>query len=318
MKAICYILFFFISITLKAQLFEAKIINEKTFEPLESAIIFNNKTLNYTTSDKTGKFSLSIKNYKGIDIVVTKPGYHSLVINDTLLQSLDSLVKLKKREVIIEDIQVIDEDTRKAYISSFEEVFLGKSSFGKKCEILNTVDLVFSFNSDRNTLRAYSQRPLVVHNRALGYFVMYTLVDFRLSENKTSIDGYLYFVEDSKFASGEYEKILENRSKSYFGSEMHFFRSLVSNTLNEEGYTLSRRNNAVVLTKLIQLKDDKTIINSKEWITVSYLSKIPRYLFYTSGKAIIYPNGFHTSNMYIHYTSNKTDISELLPYDYLP
>ena len=65
------------------------------------------------------------------------------------------------------------ERERRANLRVFRNQVPGRTSYARRCEILNEEDITFNYGSDRDTLIAYALKPLQIRNDALGYIIKY-------------------------------------------------------------------------------------------------------------------------------------------------
>ncbi|MEJ7589338.1 MAG: hypothetical protein WKI04_17415 [Ferruginibacter sp.] len=73
----------------------------------------------------------------------------------------------------------------------------------------------------------------MIINNMLGYKIHYDLAEFSYDDatGQTYLNGYTRY-EDL----GTDKKWLKNRQASYYGSTLHFYRSLIRNELYEQGF----------------------------------------------------------------------------------
>lgn len=68
-----------------------------------------------------------------------------------------------------------------------------------QCKIINEEDITFNYDSDRDTLRAFARKPIVIHNHALGYIVTCYLDEFEYDKRMK----ITYFVGETLFNEKE-------------------------------------------------------------------------------------------------------------------
>jgi len=71
----------------------------------------------------------------------------------------------------------------KTHFRIFKREFLGETENASDCYILNEHDIRLSYNSDSSTLRAFASKPILIHNKALGYSITYYLDKFKYKDN---------------------------------------------------------------------------------------------------------------------------------------
>ena len=80
---------------------------------------------------------------------------------------------------------------------------------------------------------------LIIENRALGYRLKFLIQDFKSSDitHNTSYAGDALF-GDLPATASQKRRWLKNRDDAYYGSAMHFYRSLYQNNLNAQGFEI--------------------------------------------------------------------------------
>jgi hypothetical protein len=120
----------------------------------------------------------------------------------------------------------------------FKELFIGTSSYSKQCDLKNPEALKFRFSKTNNTLTVVAREPLVIENKALGYEIKYKLEEFEYDFSKKIVtySGYPFFKDLSQSFPSKAKKWQEARMDAYYGSLLHFMRTLFTHKLAEEGY----------------------------------------------------------------------------------
>jgi hypothetical protein len=105
------------------------------------------------------------------------------------------------------------------------------------CRIKNFKAIYFQESDETGELSCFSDEPLIIENKALGYTIQYLLESFNCNFKTQSLSyaGYSFFVPMNGNASKQrnWEK---RRSEAYSGSLMHFMRSVYRNQIAEEGF----------------------------------------------------------------------------------
>ncbi len=229
-------LFFFIIPAHAQHVLTGKILNDRNGSPISGASIYFNNTSIGTLSNETGDFSLAgavegdlIISSVGFDRIIYKvgkdePGKKSLTF------------RLQPKEATLQDVMVLPDAARKKYLALFRENFLGMTEEADNSRITN-LDAIYFIKppNDQNGIIALSDTPLHIINRKLGYNIQFDLGQFYLNERSgiTSFYGFTRYDE-----MGDKRKWVKNRRRAYYGSSVHFFRSLISNTLEQEGYSI--------------------------------------------------------------------------------
>jgi CarboxypepD_reg-like domain len=226
------------------------VLSEKTGLPIEGASVYFNNTSIGTIANNTGKFSLTSPGYLNAELIISAVGYELQVYitGGPGVQTNNLVFKLATKEQQLREVLILTDAVRKKYLSIFERNFLGITEEASRSKIENRKDIYFTSGDGKNSFRAYSDTPLVITNKMLGYKISFNLVDFLFNEQmgQTFYYGYIRFEE-----MGDKNKWIKNRKRSYYGSTVHFFRSLIANRLKEESFS-------VYLLKPVQLSTDST------------------------------------------------------------
>lgn len=223
------------SVTIKGN-----IVDENTLEPIALASIFIANTTYGTMSDKEGEFSLTFLTSEGLTLIVSHIGYHTKTFKlgvDHNSTKLD--IKLQFKEHVLDQLTITNNNDKMRYLNHFREGLLGESKNGRKCRIQNPKVIHFIsrgiMGGNNWELEAMLDSSLQLENRMLGYLVSYKMEYFRFSNNDVSYFGYP-LLTDRLDSMKKTSKIIKNRRETYKGSKLHFFRSLHTNTLDEEGF----------------------------------------------------------------------------------
>jgi hypothetical protein len=231
------------SILVQAQQFTIKgtVVDKNTRKPLPSASVFAQNTTFGTLSDSSGNFKLKLTD-GGYDIAVSYTGYEitsQRISNASASENL--VIELKPKEKSLGEVSIVAtgevKDGWKKYGTFFTENFIGKTEFAKQAVITNPEVLRFFFSKKRNRLKVIADSPLVVANNALGYNIKYA-VDSFMYEYTTSTTAYVSYplFEEMTGTQAQQQVWKENRKKAYYGSVLHFMRSLYTKTLDDQGF----------------------------------------------------------------------------------
>jgi len=146
---------------------------------------------------------------------------------------------LELREVVISS----PADWKKNY-EEFRRNFIGVDENAKYCEVQNPHTLNLTYNQTKQILHADADQFLIIENKALGYRIKFLVRDFNVDhiQNIISSDGDRVF-EELPGSAAQKKKWHDAREAVYYGSSMHFFRSIIAESLIKEGfevYTLKR------------------------------------------------------------------------------
>lgn len=280
-----------------SQIVRGIILDSKTKTPISFASVYFKSTLAGTISDEKGYFELDRSKYPSMSITISCIGYYSFTLADfSTSQPIQIFLKSKEyeiKETVIKSKSLVKDRMR--YMKKFKEEFLGKNENARKCKILNDSDITFDYYANKDTLRAFALKPILIENEALGYLVTSYLDKFEYSRKskKVCLIGNIVFKEypTNKKKQMVYAK---NRKNAYLGSRMHFFRSLSGNDSIVDGFKIANPSNESLLLK--DLAAGIKITNSsyyylhlKDIVVQDSLGN--RYLSYPSGLKIIYPEG---------------------------
>ncbi len=254
-KKIFFVLaIFFFSNTLFAQRLNGRIIDLSSEDPVIYANIYLEGTTIGTVSDGNGNFSLDIRNYNGIPIIVSTIGYKSRRITEYPVNQ-NLCIGLEKAEYTLTVTEVkakkLNRAARARYLAEFKREFLGVSGNAYRCEILNEKDLIYDYDKASKTLFVNSKKPLKIKNNALGYEVTYHLDNFISAREFVFYDGYYFFTEIESKSQLEVEKIEDNRYSAYLGSRLALIRSIYDKNLKNNLFTLYDTNYTEIKLKKI-------------------------------------------------------------------
>ncbi|HCN82491.1 MAG TPA: hypothetical protein DIT07_02570, partial [Sphingobacteriaceae bacterium] len=236
---------------------ETKIINGKILEagtdkPVKNASIYFDGTLNGTSSDSTGNFTLYPQRNRQVPVIVNAVGYDTETIKD-FPAGKKVIVYLNVRQYDLEAVTISASDgmSRKEKLRIFRTEFLGTSANARSCEIVNENDIRLSYNRKTKTIKAFSDKPIIVRNKKLGYTLNFLPKDLTFSPNRIMVQGYQFFEEDPVLSKDV--KIQKAREATYLGSQIHFIRSLWNDDLKKNDFKISHgsfayRGNTIVNT----------------------------------------------------------------------
>jgi len=268
-----------------------KIVDSATKEPMAGASVFCQNTTIGTTTDKQGEFSVQLKS-GGYELIISYTGYQSreIRITDNKSQQLEiMLIKEDKTlgEVIIQSSSEVLDGWEK-YGDFFINHFIGATPFAQNCAIQNRDAIKFYYYRRSNKLKVLAIEPLVVTNDALGYDLRYQLDSF-VYYYKTELSSYrgtCLFTE--KLGTVSQAMVWKaNREKAYFGSRLHFMRSVNDSTLKQSGFTVGMLDEANktsfgMLTKPLAEKYynvtdslDEVELYYPQKISVTYIKAVP-------------------------------------------
>lgn len=327
-KAFFFVAVFFICNNGFSQTLKGTVLNAKTKAPIESATIyFDNTTLGVTTNLK-GEFTINYTNAIKSPLVISFLGFKKQIITDYRTRN-NIVILLEETTEALNEVVIYTDDglTRKQKLRLFKKEFLGTSSFGKSCKILNEDDIIMRYNKNEKTLTAHSKVPLQIENKALQYLISYDLMHFVLrfkSSNSLQVHaigfyGTTYFRNSENIKT---QKALRNRLKAYRGSRLKFMRALYKKdlTLNKfEIYNKSFKANPWDFFKIEPIKDSglkEVTLNKKVNILYNKIEQSAIEFKVPSISIDFYGNYTDPQKVIFSGVMANQRIGELLPFDY--
>jgi len=215
---------------------------------LAKASVFLSNSSYGTSANEDGSFTLSNVKPGQYELVVSMVGFEDF--NQTIMVGKDEIrikAELLPKITQLHEVVITTPANWKKNYEMFVKAFLGESENAKKCKILNPHEVTMIYHKAKETLEAWSDDFIEIENRALGYKVKFMLKSFNNDyiNNIVSWEGKVLYTELPGNAAQK--KIWEaKRNDIYYGSAMHFFRSLQTAKLNDEGFlvmTLVRKPN---------------------------------------------------------------------------
>ena len=304
-----------------SQIIRGTVLDEKTKEPIGFASVYFNGTSDGTISDVNGNFELNRSKYLSMPLTISAIGYYSSLLTDfSSTKPIDIFLKTKEhvlKETVIKSKSL--KSKRKKFMKLFKDMFLGLSDNSLKCKILNEEDITFNYYKDKDTLKAFTSKPLLIDNKSLGYKVTYYLDKFEYYRRNDVFffTGNIVFTEID--SSLENQKLyVERRKDTYLGSRMHFFRTLSLNDPNIEGFTITNSEFKVLKLRDIVVRDSSKnrylcypkgfkISSSKG---ISYVNTLKKYIYFDK-------SGYFDGSG-INWTGDMCNqrIADWLPYEY--
>lgn len=211
--------------------------------PLPGANVFFAHTTKGTSTNTNGEFAFYNLPPGRLQLVVSFLGYETIVLELKTPLNQKLKIVLKPLATQLKGVTIHDKKQRYSdwleYLRIFKENFLGQSSNARLCELVNPK--ILSFDNDKDRLVASADTSLVINNRALGYQLKFLLQTYSLTYLTHTIryEGQFVFKLLTPADEAERKYWATNRLRSYYGSEMHFMRSLYKRQLIEEGFFLT-------------------------------------------------------------------------------
>ena len=215
-----------------------KIFSAGDGKPLVKATVFlSNASVGTTTLDD-GTYRLANVRPGQYDFVVSTVGfetYHKNVLVNGDLNLQD--ISLTPKVMMLDEVKIKSHDTWERDFQTFKRLFLGNSESAASCKIINPDVLNLDFDASTRVFKASSADFIEIENDALGYNIKYLLSEL----NYDAVSGMNYYEGTSTFkeldgSQAQKRKWKKNRLKAYLGSSMHFLRSSIGNTLEDEGF----------------------------------------------------------------------------------
>jgi hypothetical protein len=328
----------------RCQTFKGTVYDQSSDSTLSFAAVYISGTSSGTFTDSHGNFTLDISNYPTMPISVSLIGYKSIIIAEhSNNKKYNIFLSPKINELNEVVVKANGNGPREKYLSLFKREFLGETGNASECNILNEDDLRFSYNPDSSSLRAFSSKPILIHNKALGYTITYYLDKFNsinksdekmhLLTRKFDLLGTYLFKDNSLTLSiPEKRKVEARRKKTYLGSRMHFFRTLYLGNLVQVGkYNIflmdkTPDSKGFSIDSKISVIYSDSIVIGKDSISGCFKNKGKLYIKFQMKKSIL-----DVKNNSVYFQKNgyfdpieilfsgdmaKQRIGDLLPFEY--
>ncbi len=303
--------------------------DNETKEPLLGVSIFYDGSTIGTVTDERGYFQLSTSRRMAGSLIFDFLGYETVILSEVKEGSLGTIF-LKDKPLELDEV-VLQPDTwsRIKKLRIFRKEFLGTTSAGIRCKILNEDDIRLYYNAEENRLYAFAKKPIIIRNRHLGYQVKYNLVDFEADffeqtndtviTKSTYMAGTLFFTDLDK--DKPKKRHLNNREETYLGSSMHFMRSLASQTLTEEGFAIFKKRFQVNPKEVYGVKPIAgltQVIQRVERLAITFNGADQSFLRVSENPFFIdgYGNYTPSRNLFFGGKIGENRAGDLLPLDY--
>jgi hypothetical protein len=278
------VLFIFMMLSwtsIHAQLIQGTVFDKDTHEAIPFASVYFSGTSLKTTCNENGNFKLPIPKGSSKPLTVSSIGYYSItMINYNSDKPLSIQLSPKVQEV--SPVMVTGSQRfnyREINLPVFREEFLGKSLNAHYCNITNEGDILFSYDPEKQILKAFTYKPIHIRNQKLGYEIIYYLNEFEYNKNTESmhIEGSYIFTCDNLADKKQQYRYIKAREKAYLGSRMNFFRDLWNGKLDSTRFTVSDSKNHMLTYNQIVVEPDSTkglkFLHYPEPLYVKYASE---------------------------------------------
>lgn len=217
------------------------VFDKATKEPLIGVNVYISNTTWGSSTNKDGYY----------EITSLPPGIHELVVSMIGYKIESRNISLKKKDkkkinfmlkaFIYEStpIEVVAADHAEWYknYDIFKEKFLGYTPYAQQCQIKNQ-DVLHFKNKDGH-LVARTSAPLIIINKALGYEIHSSIMDFNWSSGKNRVSWIVKnrFVEMKPENEQQHEQWKKKREQTHEQSLAHFLQWLIHRK-NDKVYEL--------------------------------------------------------------------------------
>lgn len=256
-------------IDLRGTLFDAV-----TNDPIGFATVYLDGTSIGNVSADDGSFRIKVPaGRETATMIVSHLNYRTIAVSLTAqAQNLD--LHLRPKAAVLTSIEVADDNLRAKNLKEFHDRLIGNDSWGRNTTVLN--DEVIRFNRDarrmsirvtseemaerlsnrtyRNpewsedgkcltydrptNLKAVTTSALRLDLPHIGYELHLDLQQFESNyrNNRMSYLGTTFFIPDTTASARQQRKYTRARRAAYYGSSLHFIRSMIRGSLRQNGF----------------------------------------------------------------------------------
>ncbi|MDB5009820.1 MAG: hypothetical protein JWQ06_609 [Mucilaginibacter sp.] len=219
-----------------------KVTRKDSKSPVAGASVFLGNSSFGTATASNGTFTLNGVKPGQYTLVVTIMGFEDYT--QTVLVGKEPIklnIELSPKSIILREVEIsttAKADWKRNY-EQFKKEFIGTDENAKNCEVINPEVLYFTYHKTQKVLEASADEFLIVENRGLGYRVKFLVRDFR-SDHISGIISYSgqRLFQELPGKESQKKKWRSARNYTYYGSAMHFYRSLYKDRLVEEGFEM--------------------------------------------------------------------------------
>lgn len=217
-----------------------KVINADSKLPVPKVSVFLSNATYGTVTAEDGTFTLRGVKAGQYDLVMTAVGFEDY--NQQVLvgsQVITVNATLKTQVMQLRDVVVMTNADWKRNYAMFLTEFFGTSAYAKQCKITNPHELTLIYRKSKKTLEAYSYDFVNIENKALGYRIRFLLKSFKSDKlnNIISWQGRILY-EEMPGSASQKKKWEERRQDIYYGSNLHFYRSLANGKFDQDGFVM--------------------------------------------------------------------------------
>jgi hypothetical protein len=207
-------------------------------KPLVRASVFLSNSSVGAITNEDGAFALYSIRPGQYTLVVSILGYEEY--SKTILVGREPIklnIELAQKPLMLREVVIASPADWKRNFEWFRRDFIGTDENARYCDVINPHILNIVYNQTKQKLTAKGEEFLVVENHALGYRIKFLVDSFSSDklEGLISFGGQRLF-EDLPGSDAQKAKWHEKREEVYYGSAMHFYRSLYQDKLDEAGF----------------------------------------------------------------------------------
>jgi hypothetical protein len=324
------LLYIFIPFTALAQngIITGRVTRADFKTPLTLVNVFLSNTTSGTTTNSDGNFTLSGLKRGQYTLVVSIVGFQNYTKTVTVGSEPIKLdVELITKVNELKEVRIGGNANWARDYEMFVKDFIGTDDNAKYCVVENPHEVDLTYHKAKQLLEASTDDFLVVDNMALGYKVKFLIQSFSSDHinGEISYTGQRLFQElpGTKKQKAEW-KI--KREQAYFGSPMHFYRSLYTNTLDSQGFIMlklirmlnpGRASESVIQQRINMFNDGRHRDSVNYWVDQENMSKYYRQnlikiplainsVLFRTQQAGIYAVSF-TDCLYVIYTKKHEE-----------
>lgn len=219
-----------------------RVVDSADNKPIPGVSVFlANSTVGAATA-ADGNFTITNVRGGQYELIVSLIGYttyrKTILVNTDL--SLPSIAIAEKANTL-KEVSIRPNAEWEHNYELFRKDFLGFSDNAKECKIINPEVIDLQYDKATRLLTASSQDFVIIENKALGYKIKYMLTDFEADYSQGSVffSGTAAF-EGLNGKRSEQRRWRKNRLAAYYGSGMHFLRSVIADEVTSEGFRVLR------------------------------------------------------------------------------
>ncbi|MDT0678119.1 carboxypeptidase-like regulatory domain-containing protein [Autumnicola musiva] len=323
------LLFVYVNVATSQEKLRGIIYNAEDSTAVFGASVYFDGTSIGVSSNKDGTFALNKPSEILAPLVISSLGFETVVIKDyDRYTSYLPPVYLKpgKEQLATVNIEA-DPWSREKKLKIFRREFIGSTKEAKDCFIENEEVVKLTYRPSTEVLTAYSNEPLNITNKYLGYQVKYNLqnfkIQFSIGTSGIQFTHFVYYDGTSFFQELKEKtkrKILRHRKRIYNGSILQFMRSLATKDLENNNFDIYHDRYKVPPYKYIKLSKRNNLVEVKlltDKIIILHKNKNQSAMS-TEGTFVIDALGNHSppQNVIFSGVMSNGRTAHLLPLDY--